>query len=284
MRFLALMMCFSFQWFLPAIGWSASFQLSESLIPGSAVLIQVQGFPEGATLVGDVNNRTFPISETGLGIIALDMETKEGYSTVRVQISPKKGRKETVSRKIWVSPRAYEEERLTLPKKKVDLNKTDLSRASKETKAIKATYDLRGDRPGYAETFKLPLEGRFSGVFGSRRILNGTPKRPHNGVDIAAPKGTPVMTTAPGRVVLTGSDFFFTGNTIVIHHGDGVISLYAHLDTMLVNEGDWIGSDTIIGTIGMTGRVTGPHLHWGMLVRSARVDPLMMPGLRNRGQ
>ncbi|MBF0453865.1 MAG: M23 family metallopeptidase [Magnetococcales bacterium] len=283
MRFSGLFSLFFFTFVslvLTTESWSASFQLSNKLIPGSAVLIHVKGFPEGSTLKGDLDKRSFPLSADGLGIIALDMAKKEGYATVRVRIKPKKGAQETVSRKFWISPRPYKEEHITLPKKKVDLGKTDLTRANKETRAIKATYNLRRDKPGYLEQFRQPLEGRFSGVFGSRRILNGKPKRPHNGVDIAAPKGTPIVTTAPGRVVLVGKDYFFTGNTLVIHHGDGVISLYAHMDEMLVEKGEWLSKDTVIGTIGMTGRVTGPHLHWGTLVRGARVDPMMMPGIR----
>ncbi len=90
----------------------------------------------------------------------------------------------------------------------MDLGKTDLTRANKETRAIKATYKLRGGKIGYKEAFRQPVEGRFSGVFGSRRVLNGKPRKAHNGVDIAAPKGTPLTITAPGKVVLTGKDYF----------------------------------------------------------------------------
>ncbi|MBF0384228.1 MAG: M23 family metallopeptidase [Magnetococcales bacterium] len=200
--------------------------------------------------------------------------------TIRVKITPKKGRKEIISSKVWVPARKYKEEHITLPKKKVDLGKRDLTKARKETKAIRGTYKIRGGRAGYSEEFRQVLTGRFSGVFGSRRILNGKAKRPHSGVDIAAPKGTPIITTAPGKVVLTGQDYFFTGNTIVVHHGDGVISLYAHLDSMLVENGEWVPAGTVIGLVGMTGRATGPHLHWGTMVRGARVDPMMMPGIR----
>jgi murein DD-endopeptidase MepM/ murein hydrolase activator NlpD len=259
---------------------SASFKLNNKLIPGSAVLLQVSGFPKGSVLTGDINNKKFPISKDGLAMIALDMGTKEGYASVRIKIAPKTGRKETISRKFWISPRKYKEERIELPKKKVSPVKKDMSKAMKETRAIKATYKLRGDKVGYLGEFRQAVEGRFSGIFGSRRILNGKPKKAHSGVDIAAPKGTPIVTTAPGTVVLTGKDYFFTGNTIVIHHGDGVISLYAHMDSMLVEEGEWLPADTIIGTIGMTGRATGPHLHWATMVRGARVDPMLMPGIR----
>ena len=265
-----------------APAWSASLLLSDKLIPGSAVLLQVKDIPRGATLIGDLDNRKFPITEDGLALVALDMETKTGQKTIRVKIANKNGTKETVSKKIWVEARKYEEEHITLPKKKVDLDKKDLTRAGKETKAIKATYRLRGGKVGYVGEFKQAVSGRFSGIFGSRRVLNGKPRRPHSGVDIAAPKGTPIITTAPGRVALTGDDYFFTGNTVVIHHGDGVVSLYSHMDEILVAQDDWIPEGTVIGTIGMTGRATGPHLHWGVLVRGARVDPMLLPGIRQQ--
>ncbi len=259
---------------------AASLTLSDKLVPGSAVLLKVDGVPPGARLRGDLNKRSFPITKDGLAIIALDMETKDGNATVRVRITHENGKKETISRKVWVGKRQYKEEHISLPKKKVDLGKQDLSRARKETASIKETYKLRKGKVGYLGGFRQAVTGRFSGVFGSRRVLNGKPRRPHNGVDIAAPKGTPIVTTAPGTVVLTGNDYFFTGNTVVVHHGHGVTSLYSHLDAIMVEEGEWVPADTVIGTIGMTGRATGPHLHWGMMVRGARVDPMLMPGIR----
>ncbi len=162
----------------------------------------------------------------------------------------------------------------------MDLNQADNARAGKETAAIKATYTLRDGQTGFEKGFTPPVIGRFSGVFGSRRILNGKPRTPHNGVDVAAPKGTPVKTIAPGQVVLVGKNYFFTGNTLVIHHGHGVISLYAHLNDIQVESGQWVSTNTTIGTVGMTGRATGPHLHWGILIRGARVDPKTLPGMK----
>ena len=281
-RFLTGLLALAFILTAPATLSAASLELSGPLEPGTAVLLTVKDFPPGSNIQGKLDGRAFPITwRQGTALIALDMETRPGKVTLEVRITPPKGKRETLRRRLTIAKRKYKEEHVTLPKKKVDLNRPDLSRAKGETAAIRATYDLRNSRTGFEEGFRLPVIGtRFSGVFGSRRVLNGKPRSPHNGVDIAAPKGTPVVTTAPGTVVLTGKDYFFTGNTVVVEHGHGVVSLYSHMDTITVREGEWLEAGKVIGTVGMTGRATGPHLHWGVLVRHARVDPLRLPGIR----
>ncbi|MBF0163611.1 MAG: M23 family metallopeptidase [Magnetococcales bacterium] len=259
---------------------ASSLELSGDLHPGMAVLLKVRDLPPGARLSGTLDREPFPITPQGVALIALDMERQPAKVTLEVVVTPPKGAPETLTRMLTVPKRSYKEEHIDLPKKKVDLDQPDQARAARETAAISATYRLREGRVGFEKGFRQPASGRFSGVFGSRRVLNGQPRKPHNGVDIAAPKGTPVTTIAPGTVVLAGHDYFFTGNTLVIHHGHGVISLYAHLDRMEVSQGQWVEAGTPIGAIGMTGRATGPHLHWGVLVRGARVDPMALPGIR----
>lgn len=259
---------------------AATLSLSGPLEKGTAVLLHVKDVPPGSKLKGKLNGKTFPFSADNHALLALDMATKPGKITLRVEIQPPQGKKEVLSQSFFIPKRSYKEERITLPKKKVHLNPKDLARAKKETRAIKATYKRRQGKAGYSQGFQQPVKGRISGMFGSRRILNGVARRPHSGTDIASPKGTPIITTAPGEVVLVGRNYFFTGNTLVVHHGDGVTSLYAHMDTIRVEAGDWLKAGETIGTIGMTGRATGPHLHWGVLVRHARVDPLLLPGIR----
>ena len=260
--------------------WSASLALSGSLEQGTAVLLQVKDVIPGSRLTGTLNGTTIPFSSENVALLALDMEGKTGKMTLRVQVDPPRGKSEALVHHFSVTARKYKEERVTLPKGKVELNKKDLKRAKKESSKIIETYKRRSKKVGYGEGFQQPVQGRISGVFGSRRILNGVPRKPHNGADIAAPKGTAVTTTAAGEVVLVGKNYFFTGNTLVIDHGNGVISLYAHLDTIQVRQGEWLAPGTKIGTVGMTGRATGPHLHWGVIVRHARVDPLLLPGIR----
>ncbi|MBF0401571.1 MAG: M23 family metallopeptidase [Magnetococcales bacterium] len=264
-------------------GESATLSFSAPLAIGRAVLLHVQDVPAGARLVGSLNGKPVPFSAEHRALLALDMEAKPGPVLLRVEVKPPQGKSELLTHTFEVVARSYQEEQLTLPKGKVELAPAAVSRAKEETAAIVATYQRRGGRVGYGEGFQLPVTGRYSGVFGSRRVLNGTPRRPHSGVDIAAPQGAPVVATAPGEVALVGQDYFFTGNTLVLDHGDGVISLYAHLERIMVESGRWVEAGTVIGTVGMTGRATGPHLHWGMMVRQDRVDPLLLPGLPQEG-
>lgn len=259
---------------------AATLELSGPLEQGTAVFLRVLGLSPGAKANGLLNATPFPFTPDGLAMIGLDMEAPTGAVTIEVTVEDPNGHHETLHKKIMVSKRVYQEERITLPEGKVTpANKALEERIQRETESIKAVYKLRDGQVGFQNGFRQPVEGRFSGVFGSRRILNGKPKNPHNGVDIAAPKGTAVLATAPGLVALTGANYVLTGNTLVLHHGHGVVSLYAHLDQMLVSEGDWVSQGQTIGYVGTTGRSTGPHLHWGTLVRGQRVDPLRLPGV-----
>jgi murein DD-endopeptidase MepM/ murein hydrolase activator NlpD len=126
----------------------------------------------------------------------------------------------------------------------------------------------------FAQGFVKPIEkGRISSVFGSQRILNGVPKSPHNGIDIAVPSGTPVKAMSDGKVILSADDFYYAGNFIILDHGLGLNSMYLHLSQTLVEEGQYVKKGEIIGKVGTTGRSTGPHLHWSVQWYNKRVDP-----------
>ncbi|MBF0136813.1 MAG: M23 family metallopeptidase [Magnetococcus sp. DMHC-1] len=256
-----------------------SLLLSSPLQPGMAVLLSVPGFPPGSHFTGSLAGKPFPLTPEGMALLAVDMEAKPGTLLLEVKMQPPTGQAVTLKKNLSLTKRSYKVEKLTLPEKKVDLDPADAARATKESAAIKATYQRRTERVGFTGGFRMPVTGRFSGVFGSRRLLNGQMRSPHNGVDIAAPENTPVVATAPGTVALLGRDYFFTGNTLLLDHGHGVVSLYAHLHDLRVAEGDWLPEGTVLGTVGMTGRATGPHLHWGILVRGERVDPTLLPGI-----
>ncbi|MBF0621132.1 MAG: M23 family metallopeptidase [Magnetococcales bacterium] len=265
---------------LTATASAAQMTIYPPLAQGAASLLTISEAPAGSRFTGAVNGVPFPISASGHGLIALDMSAKPGTRTVKVTITAPNHQKEVLKKGFRIKARDYNVERIDgLPKKKVDLDNKDLTRAGGESKKIKATYKRRTETAFFSNGFRMPATGRFSGVFGSRRILNGKSRRPHNGVDIAAPTGTPITAIAPGIVALVGDDYFFTGNTVVLDHGHGAVSLYAHMDEIFVKEGEILRPDTIIGKIGMTGRVTGPHLHMGVLVRGARVDPMKLPGI-----
>ncbi len=183
-----------------------------------------------------------------------------------------------------VNDKAYKTQRITIKdKRKVTPNAEDLKRIKGEAKRINAAL-AHWDDTFYAGTplLDLPTDGRLSSPFGLRRLFNGLPRKPHSGIDIDAPKGTPITAPARGRVILAG-EFFFNGNSVFLDHGQGLVTMYAHMDRIDVKEGDIVDRGEQIGTIGMTGRVTGPHLHWGVSMNDARIDPaLIVPALQTR--
>ena len=128
----------------------------------------------------------------------------------------------------------------------------------------------------FDKKFILPVEGRISGVFGSQRILNDKPKRPHFGIDIAQKIGAEIKAPSSGIVKLVSENMFFTGNTVILDHGLGLISIFAHLESINVEEGQNVSINEKIGTVGMTGRATGPHLHWGVYLKDTPVDPMSL--------
>jgi len=166
-----------------------------------------------------------------------------------------------------------------LPERKVTPMKAeDLARIKKEN-ALVAEVRKRATPKTFFDTgFIWPAKGRISGVFGSQRILNGKPRNPHNGVDVAAPKGTPVVAMGDGVVALSHPDMFFNGKTVMIDHGLGLTSVYIHMNSSTVKEGDFVTKGMQIGTIGTTGRSTGPHLHWGVSWFKTPLDPALLVG------
>ncbi|MFY8105267.1 MAG: M23 family metallopeptidase [Elstera sp.] len=165
-----------------------------------------------------------------------------------------------------------------LPPGKVNPDPEGLKRIQREAALIKAARSIVSERAGFAEAFRWPANGRISGIYGSQRILNGEPRAPHLGLDIAGPTGTPIRAPAAGRVVLAEPDLFFTGGTVMLDHGHGVGSIFAHLSVSSVTVGQEVATGETIGAVGATGRVTGPHLHWGVYWGAVTVDPLpLMP-------
>ena len=174
-----------------------------------------------------------------------------------------------------VKNKQYRTQQLTIKnERQVNPAPEDLARIEKETArsdAALSKYTLN-DKPALA--LNAPVEGVRSDSYGSRRIFNGQPRNPHSGMDISAPKGTPIHAPADGTVVEAG-DFFFNGNTLYIDHGYGLVTMYCHLDTVAVKVGERLREGQLLGTVGATGRVTGPHLHWGVALNRAMVDPAL---------
>jgi murein DD-endopeptidase MepM/ murein hydrolase activator NlpD len=180
---------------------------------------------------------------------------------------------------IDLAGREYEVQKLDgLPDEKVTPPEKQWDRIAREDKLIKDVRSKDSTRTDFLAGFEWPTSGIVSGVFGSQRILNSIPKRPHYGLDVAAPTGTPVKAPASGVITLTHPDMFYTGGTIVMDHGHGLSSLLIHLSRIDVKEGDVIAKGQPIGAVGKTGRATGPHLHWGLFWFGTALDPrLVLP-------
>ena len=177
-----------------------------------------------------------------------------------------------------VRDKAYETQHITISdKRKVNPNQMDLKRIGRERKLIRAALDTWEQTSSVALPLRLPVDGRLSSPYGLRRFFNKQPRKPHSGLDIAAPQGTPVHSAQSGQVVATG-DYFFNGKTVFVNHGQGLVTMYCHLNSIAVQPGTRVEQGEPIGTVGMTGRVTGPHLHWGVSLNRNMVDPsLLLP-------
>ena len=178
-----------------------------------------------------------------------------------------------------VTAREYRIQRVDgVPSKTVNPNKAQVARSRAEAKLVWAARQRNEARTDFLANFQWPLLGPITGVYGSQRVYNGEPRRPHFGVDVAAPTGTRVRAPAPGVVTLVHSDMFFSGGTLMVDHGHGLSSAFIHLSKILVEPGQVIVQGQEIAEVGATGRVTGPHLDWRMSWFDQRVDPQLLVG------
>ncbi len=205
-------------------------------------------------------------------LVGLPLNTAPGKHPLRVEAA---GR-QPFHLMFDVGDKQYRTQRLTIPDdRKVNPYAQDMDRITRERQRI--DHALRQWRDDAAPTLSLasPVQGRMSDTFGSRRILNGQARKPHSGMDIAAASGTQIVSPAAGVVTELG-EFFFNGNTLLIDHGHGVVTMYCHLSRFDVSAGQRVQAGEVIGAVGATGRVTGPHLHWGVSLNGAMVDPALM--------
>jgi murein DD-endopeptidase MepM/ murein hydrolase activator NlpD len=195
---------------------------------------------------------------------SLDIEFKDGSKT---------------HRDLSVRRQRYQIQRIeSLPEKQVTPDPETLARIKHDQAAIAATHRIDSSNDGFRRPLKWPVTGPISGVYGSQRILNGEPRAPHLGTDIAAPEGTPIRAPATGTVSLAEPDFVLDGGTVVIDHGFGLATLYIHMSKLYVKKGQRIAAGQVIGEVGKTGRATGPHLHWGVYWYAIALDPVLAAG------
>jgi murein DD-endopeptidase MepM/ murein hydrolase activator NlpD len=216
--------------------------------------------------------KTVQVSPDGLFVVGF---SRDAEPTMEIEIQQPSG--EVEKHPIHIKKRTYNIQRIDgLPPRKVSPSKEDLERIYKDIALVKKARKIDDPRLDFTQPFIWPVIGRISGVYGSQRILNGKPKRPHFGVDIAAPTGTPVKAPADGVVTMVHDDMFYSGGTLIVDHGHGVSTVYMHLHKILVKKGQSVKQGDVIAQVGATGRVTGPHLHWGMNWFDTRLDPALL--------
>jgi murein DD-endopeptidase MepM/ murein hydrolase activator NlpD len=253
--------------FTPALAFNLPY---ETAIPGGVKIIEI-GPSDKAKPTAFLGKRKLMVIEheqKWLTLVGIPLSVKAG--TQRVKII-QDGLTRTAL--FDVADKQYPTQHITITdKRKVNPNKLDMERINKESARIKKALTAWTDIDDIPLHFLWPVEGRVSGLYGRRRVFNGQPRRPHSGIDIAAPTGTPIMATADGIVRGTGN-YFFNGNTVFIDHGQGLITMFCHLDQIDVKDGQAVLQGEAIGTVGATGRVTGPHLHLGVSLNNVRVEP-----------
>lgn len=235
---------------------------------------------QGGMIIGKVSpgetvfldNKPVGVSPKGVFVVGFSRDAKP-----KAVIEVRKPSGETEKRTLSIEQREYNIQRINgLPQKKVTPSKKDLDRIWEDIKLVKKVRKRDDARLDFTQTFIWPVIGRISGVYGSQRILNGKPKSPHYGVDIAVPTGTPVKAPIDGVISMVHNDMFYSGGTMIVDHGHGISTVYMHLSKILVKEGQRVQQGDIIAQVGSTGRATGPHLHWGMNWFETRLDPSLV--------
>lgn len=249
---------------------------------GDVAVVRVRGAGEGANVQGSMGGHPLAFFRDADGHVALvgfDLELPVGPQPWRVEVREPGHRVRAARGSLRVAGREFPVQRLTLPSAMVELDPETERRALTERDTLRALYRTITPERLWRGPFARPIADIEMGSgFGSRRILNGQPRAPHSGTDYSAPRGTPVVAVNDGRVVLVG-DYFFQGRLVVVDHGLGLHTAYFHLDEARVERDEQVVRGQPIGTVGSTGRATGPHLHLGAQLGTARVDPERLLGL-----
>ena len=251
---------------------TAPLQLPRSAsVPGGVRIIALPGPADSAPIATFDQHRVMVIRQDDkwLAVVGIPLDAAIGTATLQVQ----GGEPDSFP----IGPKTYTVQRLTVAPGKVDLSARDASRAARERTRIHAAIATFSSGPmSGPDTLMLlqPVPGVRSSSFGLRRVFNGEPRNPHTGMDIAAATGTPIHAAANGRVVDTG-DYFFNGNTVIIDHGQGLLTVYCHLSVIGTHIGAAVRRGQVIGKVGRTGRVTGPHLHFAVVLNQVFVDPAL---------
>ncbi len=248
-------------------------------LPGEVFTIVVRGAETAAAVEVAFDGRTFPAWGDGRrweALVAAERDADPGSRELVVTIDEARGTPALlVKAPVVLGQRHDPEQRLTVSERMVTLSQEDQDRAAREAARIASALGGRSPARLWEGAFRVPTDGPVSSPFGVQRFYNGKPRSYHSGLDIASPQGTPVRSPEKGRVALVG-DFFYTGNTVLLDHGLGLITAFFHMESVAVREGQVVGPGTTLGRVGSTGRSTGAHLHWGVYVAGVKVDPMSL--------
>jgi len=244
----------------------------ESLVPGGVALVPIDGAAPSRPRVSLDGAPAMALRQGGrwIAVIGIPLSTRPG----KIKVTIERDAAPASMIGLTIKPKQYVEQKLAVAPGMVDLSREDLARVERERPIIQGALATFSERPPSTLRMLAPVPGPRSSSYGMRRVFNGKPRAPHTGMDIAASTGTPIVAPASGTVVATG-DWFFNGGTVILDHGQGLVTMYCHLSAIDVKPGDTLAAGEPLGKVGATGRVTGPHLHWGVTLNRTMVDPAL---------
>jgi murein DD-endopeptidase MepM/ murein hydrolase activator NlpD len=254
--------------------------LPKAVKQGNVCLIRALGPTPLKSIHGEFQGKRFPMAlseQSGAyeGFLGIDLSTRPAKYKIKVVAIDEKSRVYSSTLSLKVERVHFGVQNLSLPSSMVDLDAKTLERVNREESQLEAVFQGFRDERLWRGAFILPVEGELSTTFGLNRMINGQRRGPHTGIDLRAEEGAPVLACNSAVVVLF-DELFFSGKSLILDHGWGLYSMYFHLSEALVKEGDRVSTGTLMGRVGATGRSTGPHLHWGIRMNGARVDPLSL--------
>ena len=253
---------------------------ARALHPGEVVVLEVRVSERGAapraTAFGK-SVRMYPVGDGFLwrGLVGIDLTVEPGIVPVAVRATAADGTEVGEIHELAVQPKQFPTRRLRVAPRYVEPPPDVLARIQREAREVAAIFEVSSAERLWSGGFGKPVPGAPTSSFGRRSVFNGQPRNPHSGTDFRSGAGTPVRAPNAGRVRLTGNQYF-SGNVVILDHGWGLYSYFAHLSAIDVAEGDLVERGEVIGAVGATGRVTGAHLHWTVRLNEARVDPLAL--------
>jgi murein DD-endopeptidase MepM/ murein hydrolase activator NlpD len=261
-----------------AAGWNV--RIDDALVqPGDVLRIEVRAPDDVIKVTATWHEAELPLERRADGgwnaLVGVDVALPAGPMVLRLWGTRASGAPSTFEHPIEVAAKQVRTRRIRVNPRFVNPPKQMLARIRRETEALNAIFASSTSERLWTEDAVRPVEGVAVSGFGVLSVLNGQPRGPHNGLDLAAVTGTPVHAPTAGRVV-AAREFYYSGNTVILDHGQGLFSTLAHLSAIDVVEGQRVSRGTVIGKVGATGRVTGPHLHWAVRLHGARVDPLTL--------